>query len=294
MIVEPPKPVRNLVIVTVAIALASGLFNIYIAGAFGSLGSQALLSLSWMYFYPWQLGTYLFVCNGSGISVGSLIELFFHMYLLWFMGGSVAAHFDSKRFFRLYFTSGLVAGIVALSLMILLFPQGRLAGQGPAIFGVMAVWASLNPYMEMLLFFSIRIQARWLALALLGIVALIDLSQGNFLHLAAYLSGSLSGYLYGIIAWNLQGPFQQIHSLDAFISNIGESFRNWRREQEKIKTVHLKHAKIFDIKSGKAVMDDETFMDAMLDKISTYGEDTLSRKEKKRMASISEKKRLEK
>ena len=42
-------------------------------------------------------------------------------------------------------------------------------------------------------------------------------------------------------------------------------------------------AKIFDLKTGQAVIDDDSFMDSMLEKISKSGEQSLSKKEKKRM-----------
>ncbi len=52
-----------------------------------------------------------------------------------------------------------------------------------------------------------------------------------------------------------------------------------------------RHSKIYDIKSGEPLLDDDQFMDAMLDQISRYGEESLTPAEKKRMKEISEKKK---
>jgi hypothetical protein len=52
----------------------------------------------------------------------------------------------------------------------------------------------------------------------------------------------------------------------------------------------IPQSKIYDIKSGEPIGSDEQFMDAMLARISLYGEETLTAEEKQRMVEISKKK----
>jgi hypothetical protein len=50
--------------------------------------------------------------------------------------------------------------------------------------------------------------------------------------------------------------------------------------------------KIVDIRTGNQAQSDETFLDAMLDKVNRLGEGSLTWKEKLRMQRISKQKRL--
>ena len=285
---ETPRPLVLLIYATCAISIAAGLFErLFPIG----WTLHDLLGLSWQgisSLFLWQPITYLFVHHGvGGLSLGFFIELFFHMYLLWIVGSAVHRHVGNRSFLGLYFLCGLVAAATALFLMSSLGVYTRLLGSGPALFGVLAVWAMLFPDLEMMLPFGIRATAKWVWLGLLGITILIDLSQLNWLDLLTYLSGTLTGYLIGVIAWDLRGPFPQTHAIDASLASLGSGARARReRTQEMMYTVYQK-AKVFDFETGEAILDDEDFMDAMLTKITKYGEKSLTRQEKKRMKGIS-------
>jgi len=60
----------------------------------------------------------------------------------------------------------------------------------------------------------------------------------------------------------------------------------WRAQRQQM----FSQSKIVDFKTGKPVETDETFMDAMLEKIAREGEQSLSRKERKQMDRIAKKK----
>jgi hypothetical protein len=51
-------------------------------------------------------------------------------------------------------------------------------------------------------------------------------------------------------------------------------------------------SKIFDFKTGKAILNDEAFMDACLKKISEYGREGLTFRERWRMRRISKRKKV--
>ncbi len=289
-----PRVLQLLIGLTTGFSIASGLFDRFFTGYLGTYSPHYLLGLSWPGLYDlflWQPASYLFVHHGmGGLSLGFMIELLFHMYLLYFMGSAIIGHIGEKAFTALYFTSGIAAGLAGLATMSLTGQQTLILGAGPAIYGVLTVWSILYPEMELMLFFAVRVTARVLLLALLGIALLIDLSQGDLVGMTTYLIGAISGYLFAIIGWDLRGPFPQTHRMDALIASIGNGVRERRRQtQEMMSTVYHK-AKVFDFETGEAILDDEDFMDAMLTKIAKYGKKSLSRQEKKRMERISQEK----
>ena len=98
----------------------------------------------------------------------------------------------------------------------------------------------------------------------------------------ADLAGILFGYLFCVIAekattsWRLLSPLE----------------KNLHLAIERLHTPKQASTgpKIFDFHTGVPVLDDDQFMDAMLARISLYGEEILTPEEKNRMRKISERK----
>lgn len=287
-----PKSLKYLVLFTCGMSLFAGLFDNVFTRLMGVMGPQQLLSLSWAAVakaYFWQPVTYLFVHHGQGgLSLFFLMELFFHMYILWTMGAAVISHVGEWPFLRMYFFSGIGAGLIALLSMFGLGQNALIVGAGPAILAVVTVWALLFPEQELLLFFSIAAKGKWIAVGLIGISLVIDLSHFAFVHMATTLGGVCLGYLYAITAWEVHSPFDWTRPVDRIFSDWGYRWRHRRDNQLSVAHTLYQKAKVFDFRTGEAVVDDEAFMDAMLAKISQYGEDSLSRKELARMRKISE------
>ncbi|MDP6418924.1 MAG: rhomboid family intramembrane serine protease, partial [Candidatus Krumholzibacteria bacterium] len=57
----------------------------------------------------WQLLSYMFIHGG-------LMHILFNMFLLWMMGREVEVVLGSRAFLRLYFFSGLVAGLFSMTM----------------------------------------------------------------------------------------------------------------------------------------------------------------------------------
>lgn len=286
-----PKSLKYLVLATCAISLFSGLFDNVFTRLMGVMGPQELLSLSWRgvsNYHFWQPVTYLFVHHGAGgLSLFFLLELFFHMYILWTMGAAVISHVGEWSFLRMYFFSGIGAGLAAVAAMYGLGHGALIVGCSPAIMAVVTVWALLFPEQELILFFSVAAKGKWIAAGLIAISLLIDLSHFAFVHMITTLAGVLLGYLYAVIAWEVHSPFGWTRSIDRALSDFGYRWRH--RSDAKQNMVHTiyKKAKVFDFRTGEAILDDDEFMDAMLEKVSKFGEDSLTRKEFSRMQQIS-------
>lgn len=236
------------------------------------------LALSWTgigRLYLWQLLTYILIEPGPA-SFNFFLQLGFNMYILWMFGSSLIERSRPALFFSLYFGAALIAALASLA-----FPHAILAGSTNAVYAILVAWMMVNPGAQLLLFFSIPFKAHWLIVILIGISLFIDLAANNWPAFATLAVSIFFGYLFALIAWRQQSPFLFLHPFE----------RKVLRMLEKKQVQPYRHSKIYDIKSGEPLLDDEQFMDAMLDRISRHGEGSLTSAEKKRMQAISEKKK---
>lgn len=240
---------------------------------------QIWLALSWTgieHFFLWQLITHSLFEPGPA-SLGFLFQIAFNMYILWMFGSNLIERSHTSRFLALYLGAALVSGLTALA-----FPHAILAGTTNAVYAILVAWVMLNPNSQLLLFFALPFKAQWLIFALLGITLFLDVAASNWLGASTLASSILYAYLFTLIVWREQSPLSFLNSFERAVLRLLE-------QKKKHETYH--RTKIFDIKSGEPVLNDDQFMDAMLDRISRHGESSLSSAEKKRMKEISARKK---
>lgn len=291
---DTPKTIYRLVAATTVIsifcALMGALFNY-----FGVRTPQELLSLSWnglSHWYIWQPLSYLFVQPGGnyGITFGFLLSLFFNMYILWIMGSSTLDRVGKGAFLRFYFICGALTGLATLLLMPIIGQYAVLAGTAPVILAILMVWTMLHPDSQILLFFIIPVQAKRLLPTILVLLLLINLSQLNFIELVFNFLGLFFGYLYATLVWGLESPYAFTSYTDRWLTDLGRKISNMSSWFGKGRPLPEKKAEIIDFHTGKAVLDDDLFMDAILEKISKFGEKSLTWSERNRMKQISKNK----
>jgi membrane associated rhomboid family serine protease len=229
--------------------------------------------------YLWQFITYPLVHPfPSGI-----VHLAFNLFLIWTFGASLMERLHPKAFFSLLFGSSLFSGLTAYLAMLLFHSTAPFFGTSSLLYALLVAWVILNAEAELLLFFTVPVKARHLLLGLIGLNLMIDLSRSDWIPLFAFIGAALFAYFFTILSCGIRSPFR-----------ILEGFENGMlRTVERLRHLGAKPAppnKIYDIKSGQPLMSDEQFMDAMLARISLYGEETLTPEERKRMQQISEKK----
>lgn len=293
--------IKNLIVYTCAISIVSSLINAVFTQLFGVSGPEDWLSLSWhglTNYYIWQPFTSLFVhySAGHGITFSSLITLLFQMYLLYIIGSQVLERVGRKPFLRLYLISGIIAGLASLILLRMIGHYDVLSGPSSALLAVFTVWALMYPEAELLLFFLIPVKAKWLITGMLGILLLISFSTLDFASFTMYFFGAVTGYLYGLIAWGLHMPYKGFANFEALVSKGSDKIRNlyMPKSKKEKRGEQMPKSKIYDISTGKPMMDDDSFIDTMLEKISKHGRQSLTWEERKRMDEISEKKRQDK
>lgn len=251
------------------------ILGVSLIGAF-SPTIYSYLALSWAgmeKFYFWQCFTYAFIQQGA-ISFGFFIQMAFNLYILWVFGSSLLERMEIRPFVFLYFGS-----IFLGTLSVVIFPQSLLSGSIYPIYALLASWVVLNPGSKLLLFFAIPFKAEWLILALFGASLMIELSDAQWGAAVAIVISTLYGYLFTLLKWRQHSPFGFLHFFEKKVLQLFE------------KKGRGSKAKIYDIKSGEAILNDEAFMDAMLERISRHGEESLTPEEKKRMQKISERKK---
>ncbi len=278
-----PRAVRNIIFATIIISLFAALIEPSFFQLFGFSGPQEWLSLSWdngiSNYFVWQPVSYLFVLpqGYNGISFNLLITLAFQMYIVWTVGTVIYNRIGSKEFIYLYFGTGILAGLAASFIA----PNYIFSGPTPVILALFTIWMLTDPESEIFLMMTFPVKVKWLTVAILGGIFLIHISTLEVVYLFFYLLGPLAAYLIGTIAWGMESPFAATAKIDRFLNNLGKKSRLKRKQT-------AESAKILKFKSGEPqLQNDDRFIDAMLTKISKYGENSLTWSEKRRMEKIS-------
>ncbi|NGX42503.1 MAG: hypothetical protein K940chlam7_00783 [Chlamydiae bacterium] len=294
-----PSIIRKIIIITCSISIISALINPLFIYLFGIPGPQEWFSLSWWgmtRFLWWQPISFLFVHYG-GVNLFFFIALLFNMYILWVMGSDVYNRVGQNPFLRLYFISGIGAGLITFLLMPITGQYGILSGATPSILALLVVWTLIHPEAELLLFFLIPVKAKWLTSGIIGAILLINLSNLNFVSFNLLFFGAFIGYIYALVAWGMHSPFPFVYRFELAVVRLAEKIRRLFLRLWRIRTKVGKKKKkdtVFDIKTGEPLLEDDRFIDAMLEKISKHGEQSLTWKEKQRMQEISERRKREK
>ncbi len=151
----------------------------------------------------WQLATYMFLHGG-------LLHIFFNMLFLWMLGSELERYWGSREFVKYYLVTGAGAGVINA----LVQPHSTvpIIGASGAVFGLIIAFAMAFPERELLLYFVIRIKAKYFAVlvGLLEIISLFALPNAGIARFA-HLGGLVVGYLY--LKWErFSYPMQRLYS----------------------------------------------------------------------------------
>ena len=158
--------------------------------------------------YVWQLITYEFMHVG-------VLHLLFNCWAIYVFGQEVEEALGRKAYVALYFSSGIMGGLVQTLAGLFLgrWFAAPVLGASAAAFGLVAAFALLFPDRVILLFFIIPIRAKYL-LVLCGVLVVIGLlspensTTGVHIADAAHLGGMLTGLAFVRYAmhWNFHWP----------------------------------------------------------------------------------------
>ena len=141
--------------------------------------------------YYWQFLTYMFLHGG-------VLHLLLNCMVLYFTGREVEQISGTKPMLGVYFSGGLVGGLVQL---IFSGSESSLVGASGGVTALLLAFATILPELEitMLIFFVIpvRMRAKWLGRLVVGSSLLFAFTGlfGTVGHLA-HFGGAMTGWLY--------------------------------------------------------------------------------------------------
>jgi len=218
-----PPVVKNLLIINVVFYLAEWLLR----GHFDMVRQFSAFYFDSSFFRPWQIITYLFMHDPDNFR-----HIFSNMLALFFFGPSIENFMGSKRFFNFYFLCGIGALVMQMAVQaieiynitghftasaidqmanekIAQIYYGPVLGASGAVFGVLLAFAVLFPNVEIYIYFTIPVKAKYLISVY--VIAELFLGFGQFAgdsvaHFA-HIGGALIGFIL-IKAWGMKAPRQ--------------------------------------------------------------------------------------
>lgn len=227
---------------------------------------------------PWTIVTHMFTHVG-------LFHILFNMLLLWYLGSVFQGFFGQRKVLSTYLMGGL-AGFLAFFLLYNgsgnLEPIGKSAlGASAAVMAIFVATATYFPDMTFRLFLFGDVKLKWLALVyvLFDFVALNGMS--NVGGHAGHLGGALYGYLLVVFlrkGTDLNKPIEAVIVwLAALMGGDRSKMRvAYRGRGAKASAARRKSDDEFNVEKRER----QQRVDAILDKISRGGYDSLTKDEK--------------
>lgn len=236
---------------------------------------------------PWTMITYMFAHDLTGI-----LHILFNMLVLYWFGRLFVEYLGSDKLIALYILGGLagaVAYLLAYNTIPFFVDQARtytigMVGASAAVDAIVVATAVLLPnYTFYLLFFG-PVKIKYIAgitvfLSFLGTVG--TNAGGNIAH----LGGALIGFIY-------MKQLQAGSNWGGWVTMTLETIKGFFTPKPKVKVSYRKEtqttARTAAAPSSKGYTQDE--IDAILDKISAAGYESLTKEEKEKLFNASKNK----
>lgn len=265
--------VKKLIMINCVIYLAQMVTST--VGSSGILTQFFALNPGLVFFegFVWQIFTYQFLH-------GSLFHILFNMLALWMFGSELEKIWGSSEFLRFYLVSGIGAGLFIVCLPLLLgHSSATTLGASGAIFGLLLAYAVYYPerYLMFMFFFPIKVKYFVIIIGLFSLLLTVQEDNSSGISHVGHLGGLISGYLYIL---NVSSKRKQGYAA-SFSSSGGGLIERWQNYKKK----RLWEKRQKEIEEFENM---EEKIDALLEKISKYGMDSLTSNEKNFLKKASE------
>lgn len=247
-------------------------------------------------FYPWQLVTYMFLHGG-------FFHLLLNMLALWMFGAELENTWGQKRFFTYYMLCGVGAGVCNLLIAPLFTTVGPTVGASGAIYGILVAFGYLFPNRNIYIYGLIPVKAKYLVI-LYMLIELFSVAGGSNSGIAhmAHIGGGVVGLIYLLIYYKGSPMkfFENSGFKDKFTSYTSSDKRTYsppvytngsNTKKEEVSDAKYQDIQVTDYKkemeSQEKLAQDK--IDAILDKLSEGGYQSLSEDEKKVLFQESKK-----
>lgn len=228
-------------------------------------------------FKPWSIVTYSFLHSG-------IWHILSNMLILYYSGIYFLTYFSPKKLLNFYFM-GVIIGALVYMLSYNLFPAfagtGRsyLLGASAGVMSVLVGIATHVPNLKIRLLFLGSIKF-WYIAAFLVLLDIIQIPISNSGGHLAHLGGALFGYVY---AGQLKKGNDIAGGFEKVITGFLSLFEGGKKTKSNMRTVYRKPTKepVTAAKSPRfSKSEKQEKIDAILDKISKSGYDSLTKQEK--------------
>lgn len=233
---------------------------------------------------PWTMLTYMFMHDLSG-----LLHILFNMLVLYWFGRLFVEYLGSDKLVALYLLGG-IAGAAAYLLAYNTIPffKGRaeeyaivMVGASASINAIVVATATLLPnYTFFLLFFGpVRIKYIAAITVFLSFLGTVGTNAGGNI---AHLGGALIGFVY-------MKQLQSGINWGGWITMTIEWFKDLFRAKPRVKVSYRKEGPTTTVKAQPGGKPSQDELDAILDKISAGGYESLTKEEKEKLFNASKK-----
>jgi membrane associated rhomboid family serine protease len=229
---------------------------------------------------PWTLLTYFFSHEG-------IFHILWNMLFLYWFGKLIDEYLGNRRLINLYLLGGLAAGVAYL-LLYNLVPYFRpsigapLLGASGAVYAVVVGAATLMPNYTFFMLLLGPVRIKYIA-AFFIVLSFVDLSRdanpgGNIAH----LGGALLGFVF--ISQLKQGT-----DIGKPLTGVAEWLKRLFQPKPKLKVTHRSPVRNGQATSAPHAIPNQDEIDAILDKISRSGYESLTKEEKQKLFRASQK-----
>ncbi|MEM6644068.1 MAG: rhomboid family intramembrane serine protease [Bacteroidota bacterium] len=285
---KPNNAVAQIILINVVVFVITGVMLIVGIGGMVRpwLGLPSYLPS--LVFRPWTLLTHAFVHDG-------FMHILFNMLWFYWFGRIIQEFLGGEKVISV-FSMGIVGGIIAFLAAYNLIPQfagavdtATIVGASAGVTATVVGAAVYFPNYTIVMIFIGPVKIKYIALvtvflSLIGTRGSIN-PGGEFAH----LGGALMGWLY-------MSQLKQGNDIGGWIINTISFFKSLFKPQPKIKVTHRggnrrpsQKMKKSNASSGGGSQTPQAEIDAILDKISEKGYESLSKDEKQKLFNASKK-----
>jgi membrane associated rhomboid family serine protease len=229
---------------------------------------------------PWTIITYMFTHK-------ELLHILVNMLWLYWFGKIFLEYLDQKKLVSVYLLGGIAGGITYI-LAYNIFPAfNGVAGESIPLLGasasVMAVVVAIAAYVPdftVYLLFLGRVKIKYIAIGIFIFTSILDFSVNSGGKLA-HIGGAVYGYFYIL-------SFRQGRDIGKWLNKFLDAIVTLFKPRKKLKVTYKKPADDYDYNKIKA--DHQKEINAILDKISKGGYDSLTKQEKETLFRESQNK----
>lgn len=230
--------------------------------------------LSSLLFKPWTLFTYMFLHV-------DFFHIFFNMIVLYFGGMLFEQYLGGKKLVNVYILGGL-AGAVLYILAFNIFPVfneiapiSKALGASASVMAILVGIATYIPNFSVRLMFIGNVKLKYIAIFFI-VMDLLRIPSGNAGGHIAHLGGAVFGFLF---IRQLQKGKDISKGFGKLLDSLMKAFQP--KKKSRMNVAYKKKKKYhsdYEYKADK--VEEQKQIDAILDKISKSGYDSLTKKEK--------------